>query len=104
MTANKLSTTRPSRSAATVAQEERPHMEKARAAVSGEEEKKIPLLAPVKYHKALQEMKAMTAQSVPVKHLLLEAIDDLIEKYERGEGRHKVEDLPELRRRLQALK
>lgn len=104
MTQSKLTTSRPSRGAATPPPEDRPHMEKARAAVSGVEEKKIPLLAPVKYHKALQEMKSMTAQSVPVKHLLLEAIDDLIEKYERGEGRHKVEDLPELRRRLQAVK
>lgn len=104
MTDAKLSTARPSRAGAPTI--ERPHVEKARVSVTGEgvKEKKIPLLAPERYHKALQEIKGMTSDSTPVKYLLLEAIDDLIEKYERGEGRFEVEDIPELRRRLQALK
>jgi hypothetical protein len=98
--ARKLSTSRPGRNESP----EQPHVEKARAAVQGEAEKKIPLLAPVRYHKALQEVKSMTATSVPVKYLLLEAIDDLLEKYAQGEGRFEVEDTAELKRRLQALK
>lgn len=98
-----MTTKRPSQRAAAPAQAV--HVEKARAAVTGDaEEKKIPLLAPVRYHKALQEVKGMTAVSVPVKYLLLEAIDDLLEKYARGEGRFEVEDTAELKRRLQALK
>lgn len=103
MTDTKLSTARPSRAGAPTI--ERPHVEKARAAVSGDgEEKKIPLLAPVRYHKGLQDLKNMTSDSTPVKYLLLEAIDDLFEKYMRGEGKFEVEDLDELRRRLQAQK
>jgi hypothetical protein len=105
MTGTKLSTTRPNRDGDGAPATERPHVEKARAAVQGKsEEKKIPLFAPPHYHRGLQELKNMTSQSTPVKHLLLEAIDDLFEKYARGEGRYEVEDLAELNRRLQALK
>lgn len=100
--ANKLSTSRPARGGVAP---ERPHVEKARAAMAGDsEEKKIPLLAPVRYHKGLQEVKNLTSDSTPVKYLLLEAIDDLFEKYARGDGRFEVEDTAELKRRLQALK
>ena len=98
-----MSTTRPSQRNA--GQATPAHVEKARAAVTGEaEEKKIPLQAPVRYHRGLQELKNMTSETTPVKHLLLEAIDDLFEKYSRGEGRFEVEDTAELKRRLQALK
>ncbi len=114
MSEKKLTTARPSRGAgADLAEQtlgkyragEPRHVEKARAAVSGDgDEKKIPLQAPVRYHKGLQDLKNMTSDSTPVKYLLLEAIDDLFEKYKRGEGRFEVEDLEELRRRLQGQK
>lgn len=104
MTEAKLSTARPSRTNAQAA--EPAHVEKARDSVTGKgiKEKKIPLLAPERYHRVLQEIKGMTSDSTPVKYLLLEAIDDLVEKYERGDGRFEVEDLAELRRRLLAAK
>lgn len=99
----KLTTSRPGRAGATPV--ERPHVEKARASVQGDsEEKRIPLQAPPRYHRGLQELKNMISETTPVKHLLLEAIDDLFEKYSRGEGRFEVEDTAELKRRLQALK
>lgn len=99
----KLTTSRPARDRD--AAPEKPHVEKARAVVQGKsEEKKIPLFAPPHYHRGLQELKNMTSETTPVKHLLLEAIDDLFEKYLRGEGRFEVEDTAELKRRLQALK
>lgn len=80
------------------------HVEKARAAVSSDlPEKKIPLLAPPQYHQGLQDIKNLTVESTPVKYLLLEAIDDLFEKYKTGEGKFKVDDLEELRRRLDRI-
>ncbi len=101
MTDGKLSTARPSRK---TAEAEPAHVEKARASIASDGEKKIPLLAPARYHRGLQELKNLTL--VPVKYLLLEAIDDLFAKYERGDGRFDVdpEDMAELKRRLQALK
>jgi len=80
------------------------HVEKARQVVVAEEaEKQVKVLAPPKYHKGLAELKNMTSDAVPVKYLLLEAIEDLFEKYGQGDGRFKVDDVPELRRRLEAL-
>ncbi|OCX98127.1 MAG: hypothetical protein BCV62_21315 [Pseudomonas sp. K35] len=95
-----LSTQRPSQRGAAPATPA--HVEKARAAVGNDPtEKKIPLLAPKRYHQGLQEIKGMS--ETPVKHLLLEAIDDLFEKYKRGEGRFDVGNVAELKRRLDAL-
>lgn len=80
------------------------HVEKARAAVASDQpEKKIPLLAPPQYHQGLQDIKNLTVESTPVKYLLLEAINDLFEKYKAGEGNFKVDDLEELRRRLNRI-
>lgn len=82
------------------------HVEKARRVVvadAGTDEKQLKVLAAPKYHKGMAELKNMTTDGVPVKHLLLEAIEDLFEKYGRGEGRFKVDDVPELRRRLESL-
>ncbi|WP_225013685.1 hypothetical protein [Pseudomonas aeruginosa] len=96
------SITRPgARGAAATTQDEARHVTNARKALTEADEKKIPLLAPAHYHKGLQEVKALT--DTPVKHLLLEAIDDLFEKYKRGDGRYEVDDVAELKRRLQAL-
>jgi hypothetical protein len=95
-----LSTSRPARAG----QSEAAHVEKARSEVRAEgAEKPIKVLAPAKYHKATAELKNMTEDSVPVKHLVLEALDDLFEKYGRGEGRYKVADVAELRRRIDAV-
>lgn len=99
----KLTTSRPGREG--TAAVDKPHVERARAVVQGDaDEKRIPLQAPAHYHRGLQELKNLTIETTSVKHLLLEAIDDLFEKYSRGEGRFEVKDTAELKRRLQALK
>jgi hypothetical protein len=99
-TASKPTIERPGR-AQPLAEE---HVEKARkAVVADSDEKQLKVLAAPKYHRGMAELKNMTTDSVPVKHLLLEAIEDLFEKYGRGEGRFKVDDVPELRRRLESL-
>lgn len=99
-TTSKPTIERPSR-AQQLAEE---HVEKARRAVTADgDEKQLKVLAAPKYHKGMAELKNMTTDGVPVKHLLLEAIEDLFEKYGRGEGRFAVDDVPELRRRLESL-
>lgn len=101
MTKPALTAARPSRAAKPA---DPAHVEKARASVASDgDEKQLKVLAAPKYHKGMAELKNMTTEGVPVKHLLLEAIEDLFEKYGRGEGRFKVDDVPELRRRLEAL-
>jgi hypothetical protein len=81
------------------------HVEKARRAVVTDDgaEKQLKVLAAPKYHKGMAELKNMTTEGVPVKHLLLEAIEDLFGKYSEGEGRYKVDNVAELRRRLESL-
>lgn len=103
MTSTKLSTERPSRAAA--AQIE-PHVEKARRAVVSDstEEKQLKAIVPVKYHRGTNDIKSMSADNVPVKYLIIEALDDLFKKYEQGKGHYNVEDHAELRRRLESLK
>lgn len=98
-----LTSTRPTRRAAGDAAPA-PHVEKARQAVTSDApEKKIPLLAAPHYHQGLQDIKNLAVESTPVKQLLLEAIDDLFEKYKAGQGKFKVDDLEELRRRMERL-
>jgi hypothetical protein len=103
MTTTKLSTERPSRAAA--AQIE-PHVEKARRAVVSDsiEEKQLKAIVPVKYHRGTNDIKSMSADNVPVKYLIIEALDDLFKKYEQGKGHYNVEDQAELKRRLESLK
>lgn len=104
MKPEKPSIVRPSAARPMVSTADREHVEKARRAVVADaDEKQLKVLAAPKYHKGMAELKNMTTDGVPVKHLLLEAIEDLFEKYGRGEGRFKVDDVPELRRRLESL-
>lgn len=98
-----ISTSRPSRQNRAITGEDA-HVEKARSAVADDgAERQLKVLCHPKYHTGMNEVKTMTSDSVPVKHLMLEAIEDLFEKYGRGEGRYKVNDVAELRRRLDAL-
>ncbi len=103
MSTPKVGTARPSRSATTAVEK---HVEKASRAVTATdtEEKQLKVIAPVRYHKGMADIKNMTTESVPVKHLMLEALDDLFEKYMRGDGHYKIDDLAELRRRLEQQK
>lgn len=56
-----------------------------------------------RYARGLQELKNMSAESVALKDFIVEAFDDLFEKYESGEGRFKATDVEELRRRIKNL-
>ncbi|WP_122760904.1 hypothetical protein [Pseudomonas viridiflava] len=98
-----LSTTRPGRGPAAPIE---PHVEKARRAVITEstEEKQLKAIVPVRYHRDTNDIKSMSADNIPVKYLIIEALDDLFKKYEQGKGHFDVEDKEELRRRLESLK
>ncbi|MCK2185709.1 hypothetical protein [Halomonas getboli] len=73
----------------------RKDLDKALKEVSGGDEpkKRIPLEVPVATHRKLSSMRAHSQDNVPVREFLLEAIDDLFEKYRRGEGRFAVDDI-----------
>ena len=103
MTEAKLSTTRPSRGPASPIPD---HVEKARKAVVTDsiEEKQLKATVPVKYHKGTSDIKNMSSDSVPVKYLIIEALDDLFKKYEQGKGHYSIDDQAELARRLESLK
>lgn len=58
---------------------------------------------PARYARGLREMKSMSVESVSLKDFIEEAFDDLFEKYKAGEGRIKVTDIEEIRRRLNLL-
>lgn len=103
MSAPKITTARPSRAAAPGVE---PHVEKARRAVVSDavEEKQLKAIVPTKYHKGTTDIKNMSLDNVPVKYLIIEALDDLFRKYEKGEGHYSIEDQEELARRLKSLK
>lgn len=80
------------------------HVAKATKAVTTDiDEKQLKVIAPVRYHKGMADIKNMTTDGVPVKHLMIEALDDLFEKYKEGKGHYTVGDLAELRRRLEQI-
>ena len=101
--APKITLERPTRQ---VSAPEEAHLEKARRAVVTEsaEEKQLKAIVPVKYHRGTNDIKSMSADNVPVKYLIIEALDDLFRKYEQGKGHYNVEDQAELKRRLESLK
>lgn len=103
MSKTPLSTARPGRSQQAPVE---PYVEKARRAVVTEsaEEKQLKAIVPVKYHRGTNDIKSMSADNVPVKYLIIEALDDLFRKYEQGKGHYNVEDQAELKRRLESLK
>ncbi|WP_213152794.1 hypothetical protein [Pseudomonas carnis] len=103
MSKGPLSTARPGRSQQARVE---PHVEKARRAVVTEaaEEKQLKAIVPVKYHKGTSDIKNMSADSVPVKYLIIEALEDLFKKYQQGKGHYSIDDQAELARRLESLK
>lgn len=101
-TPGKLGTNRPSRLAQETLEK---HVAKATKAVTTDgEEKQLKAIVPTRYHKGTGDIKNMSTEGVPVKHLIIEALDDLFRKYERGEGRYTIDDQAELTRRLESLK
>ena len=101
-TAGKLGPSRPSRAAQDPIGN---HVAKATKAVTSDgEEKQLKAIVPTRYHKGTGDIKNMSTEGVPVKYLIMEALDDLFSKYARGEGRYNVDDQAELARRLESLK
>lgn len=101
-TAPKISLERPSRP--TSAPDEA-HLDKARKAVvsDGGDEKQLKAIVPTKYHTGTTDIKNMSADSVPVKYLIIEALDDLFKKYHDGKGHYEIGNQAELARRLESL-
>ncbi|WP_454869390.1 hypothetical protein [Pseudomonas farris] len=99
--APKISLERPSRP---VSAPDEAHLEKARRSGCSTEEKQLKAIVPLKYHRGTNDIKSMSTDNVPVKYLILEALDDLFKKYEQGKGHYNVEDQAELKRRLESLK
>lgn len=98
----KLGTARPSRQAQDTLDK---HVAKATKVVTTDgEEKQLKAIVPTKYHRGTGDIKSMSAEGVPVKYLIMEALDDLFRKYEDGKGRYKIDDQAELARRLESLK
>lgn len=91
-----LSSSRPS-------QKERADVKKQREAVIKDtSERKISVIASADYFRRMMDIKGATG--ISLKQLMIEAMDDLFDKYSRGDGRHAVGDVAELRRRLQPMK
>lgn len=83
---------------------ERPGEAQARAALADTpKDERVYFLGPAKYAMGLTELKNLSTNNTAVKSLLMEAIDDLFEKYSRGDGQYPVRDVAELKRRLQGL-
>lgn len=102
MTGPKLGVARPSRQAQDSLEK---HVAKATQVVTTDgEEKQLKAIVPTKYHRGTGDIKSMSTEGVPVKYLIMEALDDLFAKYEQGEGRFKIDDQAELKRRLESLK
>jgi hypothetical protein len=67
------------------------------------DEKQLKAAVPTKYHTGTNDIKSMSADSVPVKYLMIEALDDLFKKYHAGKGHYEIGDQEELTRRLKSL-
>ncbi|ABM73416.1 hypothetical protein AYI72_22095 [Shewanella algae] len=57
-----------------------------------EELKRLPVDIPASYHRRLHSMRANSLDNVPVRKFVIEALQDLFEKYERGEGEYHLQD------------
>lgn len=72
----------------------RKDVDKALDEVTGKSEKRrrIPYDAAQETHRKLSAMRVNSDANVPVRAFIDEAIEDLFEKYRKGEGRYKVRD------------
>ena len=59
----------------------------------GEKRRRIPYDASQDTHRKLSAMRVNSETNVPVRAFIDEAIQDLFEKYRRGEGHYKVGDI-----------
>lgn len=93
---SKLATQRPSRAA-----ESTPKSDLTKAVDN--DEKQLKAIVPVKFHKGTSDIKNMSTASVPVKYLIIEALEDLFKKYQAGKGNFEIDNQAELTRRLESL-
>lgn len=97
----------PALSAGRPGRTERPDVERARRDVTDDQEpdKRLPpVYAPPSYHRRLQAIRSMSRDNVPAKALLLEAVEDLFEKYAAGKGRYPIARQTDLERMLEDLR
>jgi hypothetical protein len=66
-------------------------------------DERVYFTGPARYAMGLTELKNLSTNNTAVKLLLMEAIEDLFEKYSRGDGQYPVRDVAELKRRLDGL-
>lgn len=75
---------------------ERPDLDKSMAEVqqTKDEEvlKRIPAEVPASWHRKLRKMRSDSIDNIPVKFFIMEAVEDLFEKYKRGEGKYPMLD------------
>lgn len=62
-----------------------------RRADLNEEVKRLPVEIPASYHRRLHNMRANSSDSIPVKQFVLEALEDLFDKYDSGKGKYHLE-------------
>lgn len=90
----KLATRRGPKSAPTEEKAAPKHVERAMRDVQDEyKPKRVPYDTHPDTHRKLSSMRVMSRDNVPVKSFLDEAVEDLFEKYRRGEGRFDVKDI-----------
>tara|TARA_R110000772_G_scaffold261298_1_gene379688 strand:+ start:533 stop:844 length:312 start_codon:yes stop_codon:yes gene_type:complete len=78
---------------------EKPHVDRAMKDVKGgAKTRRVIYDTHPDVHSKLSMMRSMSANNVPVKAFLDEAVEDLFEKYLRGEGRFEVKDIERLLR------
>jgi len=82
----------------------RTDVERARRDLTTDEPKKRVLADLVaSYSRRLQAIKMNSVNNVPQGDLIAEALDDLFEKYARGNGRHRIANVEALARQLKDL-
>lgn len=97
----------PALTAGRPARTERADVERARRDVANTQEpdKRLPpVYASPSYHQRLQAIRSMSRDNVPAKALLLEAVEDLFEKYAAGKGRYPIARQSNLERMLEDLR
>ena len=99
----KLTTRKPA--STTEAKEAPKHVERALRDVTEEvKPKRVPYDTHPDTHRKLSSMRVMSRDNVPAKALLLEAVEDLFEKYASGKGRYPIARQAQLERMLEELR
>lgn len=96
-TRNKAATKDDATKEVTVAEKAKPHVDRAMKDVKGgAKTRRVIYDTHPDIHSKLSMMRSMSTNNVPVKAFLDEAVEDLFEKYLKGEGRFEVKDIERL--------